>query len=168
MLFMLPGTTKRRTASKFLRDSSSFHIVRPGGSGCSRSGVPDAWHEMQRACPARLARKIGCTCVLNISKSSVPVAGLWLAHAPKSSVSTMGIFSMKPPAACRSPERLALLFVKGLALLRERLALRLPRDGVRVDAGIGAGAEHAGFGIDDDRGQRAHRPRAGHAQLVST
>src|SRR5690349_19401275 len=86
MLLMLPGTTTRRTASKFFRDSSSFHIVRPGGSGCSRSGVPDAWHEMQRAWPGRLARKIGCTCVLNISKSSDGFDGGWPAQAAIASV----------------------------------------------------------------------------------
>ena len=37
---MLPGTTTRRTTSKFLRDSSSFHVVLPGASGWRRNGVP--------------------------------------------------------------------------------------------------------------------------------
>src|SRR5712671_5682958 len=69
MLLVLPTAT-RWTASKFLRDCSSFQVVLPGESGCNRSGVPDAWHEMHRACPGRLARKIGCTCVLKNSKSS--------------------------------------------------------------------------------------------------
>jgi len=67
MLFRLPGNDHALDRSKFLRDSSSFHAVCPAGSGCSRSGVPDEWHEMHRAWPARLARKIGCTFVLNVS-----------------------------------------------------------------------------------------------------
>ena len=53
--------------SKFLRDSSSLQVVLPGASGCSRSGVPLAWHATQRAWPGRLARKIGCTFVLKYS-----------------------------------------------------------------------------------------------------
>ena len=57
----------RWTASKFLRESSSLQVVLPAASGCSRSGVPLAWHEMQRAWPGRLARKIGWTFVLKNS-----------------------------------------------------------------------------------------------------
>jgi len=41
----LPGTTFSRTASKFLRDCSSFHVVLFGESGSSRIGVPCPWHE---------------------------------------------------------------------------------------------------------------------------
>src|SRR5262245_34999712 len=67
---MLPGIATRRTASKFLRDSSSFHVVLPGDSGCKRRGVPLEWQAMHRAWPARLARKMGSTLALKKSKLS--------------------------------------------------------------------------------------------------
>src|SRR6185295_14301299 len=73
-LFSLPGITTRFIASKFLRDSSSFHVV-PDENGWRRSGVPAMWHEMQRAWPGRFAAKIGCTRVLKYSKSSVAPGG---------------------------------------------------------------------------------------------
>src|SRR2546421_12370356 len=92
---------------------------------------------MQRAWPGRLARKIGCTWVLNVSKSS---DGCW----PCSTIST---------AASRK--------------IVEVTCAPLPRDRVRVDARVGAGAEHAGLRINDDCRERTHRPRTGDAQLVS-
>ena len=54
-------------ASKFFLDSSSVHVVRPAASGCRRSGVPEPWHEMQRAWPGRSAMKIGWTLILKNS-----------------------------------------------------------------------------------------------------
>src|SRR5262245_33140221 len=35
-----PGVTRRLTASKLRRDSSSLHVVLPGDSGCRRKPVP--------------------------------------------------------------------------------------------------------------------------------
>jgi hypothetical protein len=61
-----------RKRSKFFRDSSSFQVVLPGESGCKCNTAPlsAAWHEMHRAWPGRLARKMGCTLVLKNSKFS--------------------------------------------------------------------------------------------------
>src|SRR2546430_2606560 len=42
----------------------------------------------------------------------------------------------------------------------------LPCNRVRVDARIGARAQHAGLRIHDDRRERSHRPRPREAQLV--
>src|SRR4029077_18425199 len=137
MLFMLPGTTTRFTASKFFRYSSSFHIARPCGSGCRRSGVPEAWHEMQRAWPGRLATQIGCTLVLNVSE--VRDGG-------------------GPARVLSAAARNRMVVVTGPPL---------PRNRVGVDARIGAGAQHARLRIDHDRGQRSHRPRTGDAQRVA-
>ena len=67
MLFILLGIATRLITSKFLRYCSSFQVVLPLGSGSKRKGVPYEWHETQRACPGRLARKMGCTRVLNTS-----------------------------------------------------------------------------------------------------
>src|SRR5258706_1872632 len=100
MLFALPGTTIRRTASKFLRDSSSFHVVLPGESGCRRNGVPDAWHETQRACPGRFARKIGWTLVLNTSKSSDAGGGGSPQPPPPTPPQAMNdLFTVFPPTS---------------------------------------------------------------------
>jgi hypothetical protein len=41
-LFRLAGTTIRRTVSKFVRESASFHVVLPAGSGWSRMPVAPA------------------------------------------------------------------------------------------------------------------------------
>ena len=65
----LPAATTRPIAAKFFRDCSSVHVVAPAASGSSRNGVPDVWHDTQRAWPWRLARKIGWTRVLKKSKS---------------------------------------------------------------------------------------------------
>src|SRR5215831_5782539 len=64
-----PALTRARMTSKFLRDSSSFHVAAPGDKGCKRIGVPEAWQETQRACPSRFAKRIGCTFALKYSKS---------------------------------------------------------------------------------------------------
>ena len=50
----------RIAISKFLRDCSSFQVTAPGVSGWS-GGLPCWWQVMQRACPGRFLRKIGCT-----------------------------------------------------------------------------------------------------------
>jgi len=63
----LPGTTRDRTSSKFLRDCSSFHVVAPGDIGCSGIGVRPMWHATQRALPSRLVTKIGWTLFLKNS-----------------------------------------------------------------------------------------------------
>src|SRR5262249_28740956 len=68
-------TTRCRTMSKFLRESSSLQVALPDGSACNRIGVPVEWHDTHRALPARLVVKIGCTRVLKNSKSSVGAGG---------------------------------------------------------------------------------------------
>src|SRR4029434_4401291 len=64
-----PGRTKRVTASKFFRDSSSVYAVRPAGSRTSRNAVPVEWQVMQRAWPGRFSASSGCTLALKASKS---------------------------------------------------------------------------------------------------
>jgi hypothetical protein len=54
-----PGTTRARITSKFARASASLQVAAPSDSGLSRIGVPDPWHEMQRALPVRFVVKIG-------------------------------------------------------------------------------------------------------------
>src|SRR5262245_45016103 len=56
-----PGSTKRDTAAKFLRDSSSVYAARPFGSGWSRKAVLVEWHVMQRAWPGRFSARSGST-----------------------------------------------------------------------------------------------------------
>ena len=57
----LPGITRERMTSKFLRASASLHVSLPSIKGCSRMGVPSTWHDTQRALPARFVVKMGCT-----------------------------------------------------------------------------------------------------------
>src|SRR5256885_203757 len=105
MLFRLPGCAARLKVSKFLRESSSFHIALPGGSGCKRTGVPAEWHETQRAWPGRLARKIGCTFVLKYSKSSETggEAGCWRISASSSNTHDTPAVCTNPPCCYRFP-----------------------------------------------------------------
>jgi hypothetical protein len=59
--------TRARITSKFLRESSSFHVALPGGNGCNRIGVPVEWHDTQRALPGLFVVKIGWTRALKYS-----------------------------------------------------------------------------------------------------
>src|ERR1700722_8533751 len=120
LLFKLPGTATRLTASKFFRDSSSFQVTLPWDKGCKRNGVPLAWHAMHRAWPGRLARKMGCTLVLKNSKSSDPDAvegepcslgsnpsaadvepGCWLSNPTSIKVQHAITVCMRPPECLR-------------------------------------------------------------------
>src|ERR1700730_9393032 len=102
-LFKLPGTTNRLTVSKFFRDSSSFQVVLPGESGCKTNiwAVEPPWHEMHRAWPGRLARKMGCTLVLKNSKFSDGGAvedgtGCWLSNPTSKTQQTTTVDTCPP------------------------------------------------------------------------
>src|ERR1700686_4182128 len=102
LALVVAGTATRFTASKFLRDSSSFQVVLPGESGCKRSGVPAAWHETHRAWPGRFARKMGSILVLNTSKSSdvdapEEEAGAWLGSPAIIKAQQTTIVYTRPP-----------------------------------------------------------------------
>src|SRR5713101_5092681 len=99
-----PGKTTRWTAWKFFRESSSFQVALPGGSGCKRKGVPDPWHAMHRAWPGRLARKMGCIFVLNTSKFSdadavEEDAGCWLSNPASIRAQQTTVVYTSPPQA---------------------------------------------------------------------
>ena len=66
-----PGFTSPRTMSKFFRDASTLQVAAPSGSGSRRRRVPTLppWQVRHVCRPSRLAVKIGCTRVRNVSKS---------------------------------------------------------------------------------------------------
>ena len=65
----------------------------------------------------------------------------------------------------RRPFRPANAGLKPRATLTRR---DLPGPCVRIGAGVGAGVEHAGFRIDDNRRVLSHRPRRADAELVAS
>ena len=113
---------------------ASLHVAAPSGSGFSRIGVPEPWHETQRALPTRLVVKIGSIRALKKSKSSVGGVA-----EEEGSVGDRRLARTRVRRARRAPRRPSEIrsFLDSPVLVRELCAGERGRDQSRPAAPVG-------------------------------